>query len=267
MPPNRCSVACSATEANTGGACVFQSRDRPCGQPRPKADVGGFWLIEDERGSLRFDDQPVRVPRRVLADALCAEWPPRKKAIIDKPPPRPATELCRLAQSGVAPDPARYRQALIDYVPTDTLCFWQRQPSSLMEWQQRLWQPVLDRYRDDCAIVLQPNFSLAPLEPTEADRTRLTDELRRCDAFCLAGLVFLSGLSGSILIPLAMKLGWIDTEAAYRAANLEALYQQAQWGNDPEADGRLERARQSFDLAAKFLRDEALKEGESTKNA
>ena len=60
-------------------------------------------------------------------------------------------------------------------------------------------------------------------------------------------------LSGSALIALAFAGGFLDTAAAWTAANVDEAWQISQWGEDFEAAQRQKYRLAEFELASRFF--------------
>jgi len=63
----------------------------------------------------------------------------------------------------------------------------------------------------------------------------------------------LAALTDSAVIPLALLRGRLTLEAAFEAAQLEALHQAARWGEDPEAAARRRALKSEMETALRFL--------------
>ncbi|NQY81498.1 MAG: hypothetical protein HRT36_00210 [Alphaproteobacteria bacterium] len=215
---------------------------------------GSAWQLRDEIGELAFEDIPVCLPNRDWAQAIVSEWPhDQKVSALAVKKDRPATQVAKLALLGTLRTPQIYQQQLLSYLVTDTLLFWHQSPLGLFHAQESQWRPVLDWTATTFGAVPAPRYDFDAADVPETLKTAVADWLAQCDGFALAGLVFLTGISGSLLLGLAQTMGRLEAEAAYSATYLEALYQRERWGHDAEGDARLERGRQGFVLAEFFL--------------
>lgn len=232
---------------------MFQGNARPRGAIQA-VHSGDFWQLEDEKGVLHFEATPVRLPSLFWCETIIKEWQPAKKNTgFPIKPDRPATQVAQLALLGTAVHPKQYHQQLLEYLPTDTLLFWQQYPAGLMQAQEQHWQPILDWLKERFGDCPEKSFTLNPAEIPVSFYESLQDWLQETNPYCLAGLIFLSGITGSVLLSTALTSGFVDAEQAYLAACLEALYQREHWGADSEGDARLDRIRKSCILAMNFL--------------
>ena len=70
------------------------------------------------------------------------------------------------------------------------------------------------------------------------------------DPVVLAGLSVMTTLTGSALLALAVARGFLSTEAAWRAAQVDEDFQAERWGADAEAVAQREARRRDFEAAA-----------------
>jgi chaperone required for assembly of F1-ATPase len=87
----------------------------------------------------------------------------------------------------------------------------------------------------------------------QASLDRLKESLAGRDPFSLAALHLMTGLTGSALLALAVGLGRITPEAAWRAAHVDEDWQISQWGEDAEAAARRRARWGDFAAAARLL--------------
>ena len=89
-----------------------------------------------------------------------------------------------------------------------------------------------------------------PRSAVEALRTALD----KFDDFHLAAVGHATGLTGSIVVALALAAARITAEEAFDAASIDEAYQQETWGADAEAAARLEHQRREIVATDRFLR-------------
>jgi chaperone required for assembly of F1-ATPase len=221
----------------------------------------------DDGWRVLLDGKPMRtpakvvlvVPTRALAEAIAAEWrgiPEKDELNVSHLP------LTRLAATGLD-RVMMQRQRVIDdtskYAASDLLCYRASDPSSLVERQQRSWQPLLDwaaeRYGARLVAVEGTTFVTQPAEAV----ARLGEAVAAHGDLALSALYNLTHVCGSLVIALAVAEGRLPAEDAFAAAQLDELFQIERWGEDPIATRRHEGIRRDIDAGARFL---ALLEGE-----
>jgi chaperone required for assembly of F1-ATPase len=74
------------------------------------------------------------------------------------------------------------------------------------------------------------------------------------DGFALVALDRVAGLTGSLVLGLAMLSGHVDAGVAFSAAHVDEDFQAEKWGRDVQAEARLAQMRQELLAAERFLR-------------
>lgn len=213
--------------------------------------AGGF--------GVRLDDRPLRTPAkaelvaptRALAEAVADEW----RAVEGRidPTAMPVTRAVNVAIDRV--DDAR--EAVIDaiaaYGETDLLCYRAEGPEGLRLRQQEGWDPALDWAEAELGAPLlriegvmhfaQPPASVAALRAAVAEMGPLE----------LTALNDLVGLSGSLVLGLAVARGARRADEAWTLSRIDETWQAEVWGLDAEAEAAAERRRLDFMRAARLL--------------
>lgn len=207
---------------------------------------------------IALDGRPVRTPARAplvlptpaLAQAVADEWAAQGERV--DPAAMPMTGLANAALDKVAPDSAAFARTVSVYGESDLLCYRADSPAELARHQAERWQPLLDwaARRYDVAFAVTAGIVHVPQPSATLDR--LHAAVAAQDAFALAALSSLVGLSGSLVIGLAAAEGAFDLDALWQAAELDELWQARQWGDDDEARARRDRRARDFADAARF---------------
>jgi chaperone required for assembly of F1-ATPase len=165
----------------------------------------------------------------------------------------PLTQFANTAIDRVAGDPAALVRELLAYGGTDLLCYWAEEPASLVERQQKLWQPLLDwlALRHDAPLAVHAGI-MARAQP-EASIAALCRHLTGLSPFALAGLAAATQTAGSLVIALALHAGRINAEEAFDLAELDATFQIERWGEDAEATSRRVLLRRELQGIQRFL--------------
>jgi chaperone required for assembly of F1-ATPase len=209
--------------------------------------------------AIRLDGRAVKTPARAelmlptpaLAAAVAAEW----EAQIDDIDPRAMalTGLANAAIDRVAADREAFAAGLAAYAETDLLCYRADSPAVLVGHQAETWDPLIDwaQQRYDIGFEIVHGIMHEPQPPETV--ARLSAAVHLYDAWRLAALHPLVTIAGSLIIALALAEGEIDVESAFRAAQLDELWQVEQWGEDELATRAREHRRADFKAAARFL--------------
>ncbi len=214
-------------------------------------EAGGVAILLDGRPVRTPARAPLRVPTEELAEAIAAEWNAQGEKI--EPHLMPLTGLANAAIDRVAPDPAAFARRLAEYGESDLLCYRAEGPQSLVERQDRVWDPLLGWARTRFGIEIETTAGVMHRRQPPESVEQLGRAVAARGPFQLAGLSPLVTIAGSLIIALALAEGAIGLEAAWDAAILDEAWQAEQWGADPLAATSLENRRREFDAAYRFL--------------
>jgi chaperone required for assembly of F1-ATPase len=221
---------------------------------------------EGAGAALLLDGKPVRtpgkaalrLPTRALAEAIAEEWRAQGERI--DPLTMPLTRLVNSAIDGAV----GREQAVIDdimaHAGSDLVCYRAGGPDGLVKAQQTHWDPVLAWTKTALGAPLFLAEGVAHVAQPEASLARLRKVLLGHDAFSLAALHVMTGLTGSALLALAVAHGQLTPEAAWDAAHVDEDWQISKWGEDAEAAERRKNRWRDFAAAARAL---ALTQGRS----
>jgi chaperone required for assembly of F1-ATPase len=214
-------------------------------------EEGGVAILLDGRPVRTPGRALLRVPTEELAEAIAAEWNGQGEEI--DPRAMPLTGLANAAIDRVAPDPAAFGATLAEYGGSDLLCYRAEGPQSLVERQDREWDPLLAWARTRFAIQIETTTGVMHRRQPSPTVEQLGRAVAARSAFQLAGLAPLVTVAGSLIIALALAEGAIGLETAWNAAMLDEAWQAEQWGADPLAAASLENRRREFEAAYRFL--------------
>lgn len=219
-----------------------------------------FWkeVAVTAEGGIALDGRPVRTPGRLplvvpfpaLADAIAEEW----RAVGENIDPRamPLTGLANAAIERIVPDAPAFAGGIAVYGGTDLLCY-RAEPGPLAARQAAAWEPVLDWARDRYAVDFTIVDGVMPVEQPPRTLARLREAVVALSPWHLAPLSPIVGLTGSLLLGLAVVERAIDADAAWGAAHVDEDWQAEQWGEDAlAAETRAVRAAE-YRAAIRFL--------------
>jgi len=211
---------------------------------------------------VELDAKPIRlpggavlaIPQRGLAEAIADEWRQAAPSIGDlvRPDDLPLTRLAGTAIERIAPDAGSVIPILLDYARADLLCYRVCEPETLRDAQALYWQPWLDWAAREVNIHLNSTTKLIAIDQPEASIEAARTILEDFDTWSLAALGVLIPALGSLVLGLAVVRGELDPEAAHELANLEARFQAEAWGQDKEAQARLDQIAKDIATAARF---------------
>jgi chaperone required for assembly of F1-ATPase len=190
---------------------------------------GDFPLLLDAKPVKTPARRPLAAPTRALAEKIAEEWNAQAEAI--DPASMPLTRLANAVIDAVADKSEAVAAEIERYLGSDLLFYRAEAPAGLVERQAQLWDPVLAWARD----ALGARFALGqgvmyvqqPSEAIVAARAAIPS-----DPWRLGAVSWITSLTGSALLALALDAGALDLEAAWAAAHVDEDWQMSQWGRD-----------------------------------
>ena len=181
-----------------------------------------------------------------LAQAVAEEWAAQDETIDPR-----AMPLTRLANAAIDLGGSG-RQAMVEgaraYAATDLLCYRAETPRDLVERQVWAWQPLLDWAAETHGARLRVTRGVVPVVQPPAALAALGRAVADLDDIRLAAVSATAGLTGSLVIALALVAGHIDAGEAWEAARVDENFQREQWGED--AEDTAQRAQIKADIEA-----------------
>ncbi len=210
---------------------------------------GGFGVTLDGKVLKIPGAGPLIVPFVALADAIAAEW---QEAGLDgekiQPDDLPMTRLATTAIGRVRLAREKIIEALAAYGLHDLLCYRAETPAALADEQAQKWQPWLDWASQQYGLRLHIGTGIMPIAQPADVSEKCRAALAPFDDFCLAALGVAIPALGSLVLGLALATGALSAKTAANLAALDELFQQRQWGTDPDTARR--RALVEADLSA-----------------
>jgi chaperone required for assembly of F1-ATPase len=204
------------------------------------AAEGGGWAVQLDGRNLRGPKGAlVALPTQALAEEVAQEWAGQGKT-LDLAGMH-ATRLANTAISQVPLAREATAQAIADYAASDLICYFATEPAGLVERQERLWCPILDRAEAEEGL----RFVRAAGILHRAQPPRTLERVRAIalglDDFGLTGLAFGAALFGSATLAIAVQRGWLGGEEAFALSRVDEAWQEEKWGIDAEAAERTAR--------------------------
>lgn len=215
-------------------------------------DDAGFGIALDGRAVRTPAKQVLRIPNRALAEAVAAEWAAQGEDIL--PQSMPLTQLANTALDRLPKTRDAVLTEVRGYGDTDLLCYRATDPKELVVWQVRRWDPVLDWAERRLGHRPATTTDFAALQHPPVFHDAIRAAVEPLDDFRLAGLHLATGVTGSILLALALHEEEIDATAAFEAAMVDDIHQLERWGEVKEARERLDNVKFDLDAADRFLR-------------
>lgn len=211
----------------------------------------GFGILLDGKQVRTPGKNVLAAPTRDLADAIAAEWDAQGENI--DPMSMPLTRLANSVIDGVAGNVQSVADDAAKYFETDLLFYRAGFPEALVERQAEHWDPVL-RWAAD---TLGAHFILGegvvhvrqPESAVAAARKALPSEAWPVGAFHVV-----TTMTGSALLALALKQGFLDGSQVWAAAHVDEDWNSEKWGADEEVAARRASKFKDFEAAVRVLK-------------
>jgi len=216
-------------------------------------DGEGGWRVTLDGKTMRTPAKgDFIVPAKPLADAIAEEWRAQGEHI--QPESMPLTKLVNSAVDGARGREDLVLEDILGHAASDLLFYRADAPDGLVSRQTQYWDPVLAWARQDLCAPFVLGEGVMAIDQPPASLERLRAHVTDLDAFGLTALHVMTTLSGSALLALAVALGRLTPEQAWKAAHVDEDWQIGQWGEDAEAQARRERRWRDFAAAARMLK-------------
>ena len=212
--------------------------------------VGGFSVLLDERQVKTPAKALLRVPTLRMAEAIAAEWD-AQVGLVD-PRTMPVTRSANAAIDKVAVQFDEVAGLIAAYGATDHLCYRAAAPTALQDQQAEAWDPILAWAAAAFSAPLMVTTGLVHIDQPAGSLANLRRQVFDLEPFALTSLSDLVGLSGSLVLGLAVAAGVVDPAAAWTMSRIDEDYQADIWGRDSDAVEAAARKAADFAHAARF---------------
>ena len=212
---------------------------------------GGWTVLLDGRGVKTPAKAPLVMPGQAMAQEVAQEWE-AQDGIVD-PTGMPFTRSVNAAIDKVRTQHAEVAELLSAYGDSDLLCYRAEGPEGLIARQAESWDPLLDWAADAFGARLQVRTGIMHAPQDKAALQALSARVHALSAFQLAGFHDLVGLSGSLILGLAVAEGGYSAEHIWDLSRLDEIWQAEQWGDDEEAMELSEIRKSAFLHAERFF--------------
>tara|TARA_Y100001960_G_C14670555_1_gene825751 strand:- start:232 stop:867 length:636 start_codon:yes stop_codon:yes gene_type:complete len=193
---------------------------------------------------------PVILPNEKVARSIAKEW--RVQGDEVRPEDMPITRLAISAIDRITPARERILAQISRFGETDLLCYRSEQ-ADLADRQAELWQPILDWAANELNIPLCTISGIMPVQQRESSVIAMRSAVKKHDNMELAALHAITTATGSLILALAVSVGEIDAESAWKLSQLDEIWQAERWGEDSEASERSTHLKRDLTTATYFL--------------
>ncbi|MBM7069969.1 ATP12 family chaperone protein [Actibacterium sp. 188UL27-1] len=215
------------------------------------ATEGGWQILLDSKPVHTPAKSPLIVPSRALAEAIAVEWDAQDEAV--DPLSMPLTRSANAAIDKVTPQFDEVIALIAEYGGADQLCYRAEGPDALIQRQAEAWDPLLDWAASGLKAPLAMTTGVMHTPQPANSLQALGARVRALSPFEVTALHDLVGLSGSLIIGLAVLDEVLPAEELWRRSRIDETWQQEQWGIDEEATAAAATKREDFLHAVRFI--------------
>lgn len=217
---------------------------------------GGYQILLDGRPAKTPGRTALASPTKAIAERMKAEW----DAVGERldPAELPMTKLINVALDQAEGS----REAILDdiaaYAGSDLVCYRAERPEGLVDRQNTVWNPYLQRLATHHSIEMKLAGGIVHVsqKPETLAAIRALADKRAVDAQALVALHLATTLLGSAVLALALaEPGGFDgrARAIWLASVVDEDWNRAQWGEDDEAKALRALRWRDFETAAFVL--------------
>ena len=203
------------------------------------AEAGGYAVLLDGRPLRGPKGERTMLPTEALAQMVAEDWAGQGDHL--ELARMHATRLANTALESVPQAREATAQSVADYAASDLVCYFATDPAGLVERQERLWGPILQRAEAELGLAFNRCAGIVHRAQPPETLARVKALALELDDFGLSGLAFGAALFGSAVLALALQRGWLSGEAALGLSRVDEAWQEEKWGVDAEAAERTER--------------------------
>lgn len=213
-----------------------------------RAEVSGkrFWEtagIKDvgDRIAVTLDNRVLKTPagnpltlpkdQRHLALLIAGEWHGQKALL--KSHSLPMTSLVARAIDGFIGNSEGREETLnrlVKFLDTDSICYQQDFPDSIVQAQEKHWDPILKWVMEEYGLPIKVSHGITFVQQDEDVKAKLREIVNNMSDIELSAFERATLTAKSFLIGLAVVKRHLSVENAWAAAQLEVLDQIERWG-------------------------------------
>ncbi|EGG12972.1 uncharacterized protein MELLADRAFT_32252 [Melampsora larici-populina 98AG31] len=196
------------------------------------SEDGNFHIRLDQRKLVTPSGNQLVIPRSKIALAVLVarEWAEQRKIL--KQHSLPLTSLVSRSIDGMkVEDRDEIIDSLLNYLDTDTVCFFEEKPQRLVDLQDKHWKPLIEWISQTYSVNLKIHHdSILFAKQSPATKEALRSVVMHFDRLKLAGFERAVHVTKSFVIALALVEGKLTVDEASDASRVEVLSQIARWG-------------------------------------
>jgi chaperone required for assembly of F1-ATPase len=215
-----------------------------------KSEADGYTIYRGDEALRTPRNLTVTVPTQALAEAIVRECSGQGEKMDLRKMPFTQMALTAIDIS------SQHRKDVVDGImrfgDSELLCQRTTDPADLVTEQTRVWQPYLDWCQSTFNAALKTGSGIVPFEQNPEALAALHAHVETLDAFRLTGLSEACGTLGSLVLGLALIEGHADATSVFTAAELDHIWQNKKWGEDPATQARHADIKRDLEMCAKW---------------
>ncbi len=211
----------------------------------------GFQVLLDGRTVRTPAKAILCLPTQDLADAVAKEWAAQADKV--RPADMPLTGFANAALDLMHQRRGEIVDTIAGFAETDLLCYRAEAPTELRAKQAAEWQPLLDWAAETVGARLVATEGIVPVIQDAEALGAIRAQVNTADSWALTGLNVLTQCLGSVVLALAVVEARLGADEAFRLSQLDELWQESQWGQDPEAAQNRAALKQQVSDAGAFV--------------
>ncbi len=215
------------------------------------AQEGGFAILLDGKAVNLPGAGALVVQAAGLAEAVAGEW--QAAGATFTPDDLVLTRLASTARIRVPAHRAAIVRQLAAHGLNDLLCYRAAGQPALAAREAAAWDPWLDWAARTFGVRLAVGAGIVPIVQPPHAEAAFRDVLAAMPDGDLAGLGVIVPALGSLALGVAVAAGALAPAAACDLAELDALWQAEQWGEDEAAAARRRTIAADVAVAARFM--------------
>jgi len=213
-------------------------------------DDDKFLIHLDGRTLKTPGKQTLQVDNENIAKLIAAEWDAQDEKI--KPETMPITRLINVAIELTPTNRPKLVEEAKSYAGTDLLCYRASDPESLVERQNKLWNPVLNWALSQGVDLVTTNSVMA-IDQNAESLNAVGAYAETLDDVHLTLLVHLTAVFGSAVLAMAVMKKYLSGSQAFDLSRLDNIWQIEQWGEDIEARDNAKSLAQEVEALCKII--------------
>ncbi|KAK4058789.1 ATP synthase mitochondrial F1 complex assembly factor 2 [Microbotryomycetes sp. JL221] len=225
----RLAVATSDTQTNRAEKMMRRFWKQVAIDTKPD---GTYAVLLDKRTLKTPGGKLLSLPKEQLPIAvlIADEWENQLEVL--KPHTLPMTSIYSRAIDGLSDESTRKSvvEYLLKYLDTDTICFHEEFPQTLVKLQDDHWKPLIAWIEQTYDVKIKVYDGILGTRQSDATVVKLGAVVGAYDQFKLAAFERAVLASKSYLIALGLVEGFLSVEQAAMAAHVEVQSQIDKWG-------------------------------------